>query len=107
MCDRCRWAASGGFPGLTSLYTALLDTPAPINPGALYLLQGTGQLDLTYNNTLCSEFLYTLCRWAASGGFPGLASLYTALLDTLTPSKPRALYLLQGTGQLNPYTAIG
>ena len=43
----CRWAASGGFPGLASLYTALLDTLTPINPGALYLLQGTGQLDLT------------------------------------------------------------
>ena len=35
-----RWAASAGFPGLASLYNALLDTLDPLNPGLLFLLEG-------------------------------------------------------------------
>ena len=43
----CSWDFSGNFPGLSSIYLALLTSLYSVNPGMLYLVQGVGQLPLS------------------------------------------------------------
>lgn len=42
-----RWDFNQPFPGLGSLYTALMNTLYSVNPGLLYFVEGVGQLPLS------------------------------------------------------------
>ena len=47
MCVACSWDFTGTFPGLGSMYIALLNALHTVNPGALFFLEGVGQLPLS------------------------------------------------------------
>ncbi|HSX37466.1 MAG TPA: cellulase family glycosylhydrolase, partial [Chlamydiales bacterium] len=52
-----RWEASGSLPGLRTLYLAMMDAVYPVNPDALFFIEGAGQggIGCNWGDGFCTD----------------------------------------------------